>query len=166
MASAAVLKRLDRIGQGSITAAQGLLSLLVILRGAAASAASPTLPQLAVNAFLWNVYLKASQPAFFAEMVPQHADQAVQLALGGKAGAAPRSSRAAKPAGAADPASLREQVKGEVAAAIMQVLFFGTCGWPVPGARPAFFTSAPVVSPVKQHFMLAIGRFTAKEARP
>ena len=120
MASEAVLRRLTRIGQGSITADQGLLALAATLRGAAATAAAPALPQLAANAFIWDTYLKSSQPAFFAEMAPEAlAAEAAQPTAAGKKAAAARG--AAAPAAAADPAVVREQVKREVAAAILQV---------------------------------------------
>lgn len=120
MASEAVLRRLNRIGQGSITADQGLLALAASLRGAAATAGSPALPQLAVNAFIWGTYLKSSQPSFFAEMAPEALPAAAHqpAAPGKKAAAAGRG--AASPA-AADPEAVREQVKREVAAAILQV---------------------------------------------
>lgn len=114
MASETVLRRLLRIGQGSITAEQGLVALSAVLRGSAASGVAPTLPQVAVNAFVWDTYLKSSQPAFFAEMAPELATSsgpAVAARLGRPAAAAP----------AVDPAAIREQVKREVAAAILQV---------------------------------------------
>lgn len=121
MASEAVLRRLQRIGQGSIAAEHGLLALAAVLRGGAAAAAAQQLPQLAVNAFLWDTYLKASQPAFFAEVAPELAP-AQQGAAGKRAGAAAAAGGARKPAAAAtDPAAVREQVKREVAAAILQV---------------------------------------------
>lgn len=71
MASEAVLRRLQRIGQGSISADQGLLSLAAVLRGGSAAGAVPALPQLAVNAFLWDTYLMSSQPTFFAALAPE-----------------------------------------------------------------------------------------------
>lgn len=73
MASEAVLRRLNRIGQGAISAEQGLLSLTAILQGAAATATAPQLPQLAVNGFIWDTYLKPGQPApaFFAEFASE-----------------------------------------------------------------------------------------------
>ena len=121
MASEAVLRRLQRIGQGSITAEQGLTALAAALRGAAATAA-PSLPQLAVNAFLWSTYLQAGAPPFFAELAPEAEAAPAALAPGGTRGAA--AAGGAKPAAAsamvADPAAVREQVKREVAAAIQQ----------------------------------------------
>lgn len=126
MASEAVLRRLIRIGQGSISADQGLLALAATLRGAAATAAAPALPQLAVNAFIWDIYLKSSQPAFFAEVAPEAlAAAAAQPTTAGKKAAAARGATA--PAAAADPAAVREQVKCEVAAAILQVGLGGGC---------------------------------------
>ena len=71
MASAAVLRRLNRIGQGAISAEQGLLSLNAILGVAPASAAAPQLPLLAVNGFLWGTYLKAGQPPLFDEFAEE-----------------------------------------------------------------------------------------------
>lgn len=120
MASEMVLRRLHRIGQGSISADQGLLSLAVILRGPAATAGAPALPQLAVNAFIWGTYLKSSQPAFFEAMAPE---QASLLQGSKKVVAAPSDIKrsVAAVASAADPAAVREQVKREVAAAIVQV---------------------------------------------
>ena len=134
MASEAVLRRLQRIGQGSISADQGLLSLAAVLRGGSAAGAVPALPLLAVNAFLWDTYLKSSQPAFFAEMAPELVP--AQLAGAGARTAAAGAGRpaAAGQAAAADPAAVREQVKREVAAAILQVGGFpGSFGaaWPV-----------------------------------
>ncbi len=121
MASEAVLRRLNRIGQGSITANQGLLALAAALRGTAATAAAPALPQLAVNAFIWDTYLKSSQPPFFAEMASEALPVAAgQLAAAGGKAAAAAGRAASAPAVAADPA-VREQVKREVAAAILQV---------------------------------------------
>lgn len=117
MASEAVLRRLQRIGQGSISADQGLLALAAVLRGAAATAAAPALPQLAVNAFLWDTYLRSSQPAFFAELAPERLAPAQQQAQ--QHGAAV-STPGARPAAALDPAAVREQVKSQVAAAIVQ----------------------------------------------
>ena len=129
MASEAVLRRLNRIGQGSITADQGLLALAASLRGAAATAGTPALPQLAVNAFIWDTYLKSSQPAFFAEMAPEAPAAAAGLpAAVGKKAAAAAGRGAAAPAAAADPAVVREQVKREVAAAILQVSGW-VAGW-------------------------------------
>lgn len=115
-----MLRRLQRIGQGSIRADQGLLALAAVLRGVAASIGNPALPQLAVNAFLWDTYLKSSQPAFFAEMAPEVAP--AQQPAGKRAAAtAAGGSRRAAAAAAADPAAVQEQVKREVAAAILQV---------------------------------------------
>lgn len=123
MASEAVLRRLHRIGQGSISADQGLLALHAVLQGAGATAASPALPQLAVNAFLWDTYLQSSQPAFFSEMASAPAEPELAL-LGarpaGQAVAGQRRRATAAPA-VADPGAVREQVHREVAAAILQV---------------------------------------------
>ena len=63
MASEAVLRRLDRIGQGAITAEQGLLSLNTLLRSASATVSAAKLPQLAVNAFIWDRYLQSGGKA-------------------------------------------------------------------------------------------------------
>jgi hypothetical protein len=75
MASEAVLRRLDRIGQGAITAEQGLLSLNTLLRSASATVSAAKLPQLAVNAFIWDRYLqsggKAGASTFFEEFEVQ-----------------------------------------------------------------------------------------------
>lgn len=123
MASQAVLRRLHRIGQGSITADQGMLALAAALHGAAATAAASALPQLAVNAFLWDTYLKSSQPSFFAEMAPEEAPGQLgtrRVMVAPDTGARGGKRAAAAPA-AVDPAVVREQVKREVAAAILQV---------------------------------------------
>ena len=124
MASDAVLRRLQRIGQGSITADQGLLALSAVLRGTGAAAAATALPQLAVNAFVWDTYLKNSSPAFFAEMAPELAPaQPDGISTEARAGAASsRKLAAATAAAAVDPAAVREQVQQEVAAAIQQVV--------------------------------------------
>lgn len=66
MALEAVLKRLDRIGQGAITAQKGLLALGSVLTCVQAITA-PSLPQLAVNDFVWSTYLKNAVPEFFSE---------------------------------------------------------------------------------------------------
>lgn len=66
MASEAVLKRLHRIGQGVITAEQGLLALGTVLKSTKATA-MPSMPQLAVNDFAWQTYLKNGVPDFFTE---------------------------------------------------------------------------------------------------
>jgi acyl carrier protein len=120
MASEAVLRRLARIGQGMITAEQGLLSLAAVLRAAGATAA-PALPQLAVNDFIWGTYLKAAAPPFFAEFAPAGvAADGPPPAAGSVGGAARGGAGAAKPS--ADPAALKGQVRSEVKAAILQVL--------------------------------------------
>lgn len=121
MASEAVLRRLHRIGQGIISADQGLLALAAALQGAAATAAAPALPQLAVNAFLWDTYLRSSQPAIFAEMAPARAEPELALLGARPASQASASRRRQAAAVAADPAAVREQVQREVAAAILQV---------------------------------------------
>lgn len=133
MASEAVLKRLTRIGQGLISAEQGLAALGAALRAVPAGGrfAASLLPQLVVNGFLWGTYLKNSQSPFFTE----HATKAEQLengadaSVGGgraKGGSTKRAagavSSAATTVAALDPAALRVQVHSEVAGAIMQVL--------------------------------------------
>lgn len=121
MASEAVLRRLQRIGQGSISADQGLLALAAVLCGAGAAATAPTLPQMAVNGFLWETYLKSSQPAFFAEMATEAAPAQQQAPRGAAAAASGGSgARPAAAAAALDPAAMAEQVKSQVAAAIVQ----------------------------------------------
>ena len=116
MASEAVLQRLVRIGQGLISADQGLLSLALILRTATARSAAAALPQLAVNGFLWDTYLKAAAPPFFAEFASQAAEAQGRLP-------APSAAAAAKKAApATDPAAIKEHVHTEVKAAILQVL--------------------------------------------
>lgn len=77
MASEVVLRRLDRIGQGCITAQQGLLSLAALLRTSGAAAGAAALPQLAVNGFLWGRYLSKGVPPFFEEFVSQPGDHAL-----------------------------------------------------------------------------------------
>jgi hypothetical protein len=121
MASEAVLRRLQRIGQGSISADQGLLALAAVLRGGSAAGTVPSLPQLAVNAFLWDIYLKSSQPSFFAEMAPELVPAQLAPVDAKKAAAGAGRLAAAGPAAAAGSAAVREQVKREVAAAILQV---------------------------------------------
>ena len=118
MASDAVLRRLQRIGQGSISADQGLLSLTIILRGPAAAHGVPALPQLAVNAFVWGTYLKGSQPQFFAEMALAHLPEhwAKIAGVGGARRSAPAVTQAI-----VDPLAMRGLVKTEVLAAIVQV---------------------------------------------
>lgn len=66
MASEAVLRRLERIGQGMITADQGLASLGCILRLSTGSLMQPY-PLLAVNSFDWATYLKDKVPPIFSE---------------------------------------------------------------------------------------------------
>ncbi len=125
MASEAVLKRLNRIGQGMITAEQGLLSLNAILRCASATAA-PSMAQVAVNDFLWAAYLKESCPPFFAEFKPEISteDQSTLPLFDGAKGRsiAAKQAKGAAKSSASDPAALRQQVHSEVRAAILQVL--------------------------------------------
>ena len=123
MASEAVLRRLQRIGQGSITAEQGLLALSILMRGTGAAAAATALPQLAVNAFVWDTYLKNSSPAFFAEMAPELApSQPDATSTEVRAGVVGNRKLAVAAAATVDPAAVREQVQREVAAAIQQVV--------------------------------------------
>ena len=64
MASESVLKRLNRIGQGLITAEQGLSSMRSIL----SLAVDHPRPVLTVNAFDWKTYLKnVDHPGIFSE---------------------------------------------------------------------------------------------------
>jgi NADPH:quinone reductase-like Zn-dependent oxidoreductase/acyl carrier protein len=124
MASEAVLRRLNRIGQGMITAEQGLLSLNAILRCASATAA-PSIAQVAVNDFLWSAYLKESCSPFFAEFEPEKTieDQSTLSVFGaGNRSAAVKQAKGASKSSASDPAALRQQVHSEVKAAILQVL--------------------------------------------
>lgn len=115
MASDAVLRRLARIGQGSITAGQGLLALGALLRGAAAATASPPLPQVAVNAFIWETYLEEEHFSFFAEFAPPKSP-VKRGSRGAQAGLARQEGGAA----AVDATAIREQVHREVAATIEQ----------------------------------------------
>ena len=151
MASEAVLKRLHRIGQGSITAEQGLLSLACILRCTAGGAAAAPMPLLAVNAFLWEAYLKSSQPAFFSEFAAAQ-EQVLEGDTAARRAAARRAAGAAGRAasGPADPQVIREQVQREVAAAIQQVTSASQCGVlpNVVGPEAACWTLAlPTCSP-------------------
>jgi len=125
MASEAVLRRLNRIGQGKITAEQGLNSLNAILRGVSATTA-PLMVQVAVNDFLWGTYLKENCPPFFAEfeLLKSTEDQATLSIFGGARGrsAADKQPKGASKPASSDPAALRQQVHSEVKAAIVQVL--------------------------------------------
>lgn len=117
-----MLRRLHRIGQGSISADQGLIALGAVLHGAAATDVTPAPPQLAVNAFSWDTYLQSSQPAFFSEMAPAPVEPELALLGARRAGQSSAGrSRQTAAGSVADPAAVREQVKREVAAAILQV---------------------------------------------
>ena len=72
MASEAVLRRLERIGQGMITAEQGLSSLerILCLDQLAYS------PVVAVNKFEWSKYLTDASPSMFSEFKVQGAAEA------------------------------------------------------------------------------------------
>jgi acyl carrier protein len=125
MASEAVLRRLNRIGQGMITAEQGLLSLNAILRVASATAA-PLMVQVAVNDFLWGTYLKDNCPPFFAEFELEKTteDQSTLPLFGGansRSAPGKQAKGASKPS-SSDPVALRQQVHSVVKAAIVQVL--------------------------------------------
>ena len=123
MASEAVLKRLHRIGQGSITAEQGLLALGAALRGVGATRALVPLPQLAVNGFVWDTYLAGSSPpSVFADFAPLAQELGAASAPQAGHPAARGAPRQAAGAVASDPAAVKEQVKREVAAAVQQVV--------------------------------------------
>ena len=125
MASEAVLRRLNRIGQGMITAEQGLLSLNAILSTAAATA-GPPMSQIAVNDFLWATYLKDNCHQFFSEFEPtkviMETDTFVSATTKLPGGASTANKAVRKAGGAADPTALRQQVHSEVKAAILQVI--------------------------------------------
>jgi hypothetical protein len=66
MASDSVLRRLERIGQGMITAEQGLSSLNSIL---SLHGGLQTSPVISVNGFVWPTYLKNESSDIFSEFV-------------------------------------------------------------------------------------------------
>ena len=127
MASEAVLRRLIRIGQGMISAEQGLLSLHAILKSTAATARPALTAQVAVNDFLWKTYLKENSHPFFAEFEVAEKDAELSMSGATKQSAAALSSKAttttkSTTAASTDPATVRQQVHSEVKAAIVQVL--------------------------------------------
>lgn len=120
MASEAVLRRLARIGQGMITAAQGLLALGITLRAAGAAAAAPALPQLVVNGFIWDTYLQSSHSPFFSEFAPGEKVLVQGSSIVPAGGRRRKQAAAAGTPAALDPAAARPQVYREVTAAIVQ----------------------------------------------
>ena len=121
MASAAVLKRLDRIGQGAITAEQGLLALASALR--APPARLPA--QLAVNAFDWSKYLEQfapAVPAFYEAFAAPKAPDAVDVVAGVKAKSLAKKAPTTIASSAADPEAIKAQVTATVAAAAAEVV--------------------------------------------
>lgn len=128
MASQAVLKRLDRIGQGAISAEQGMLALGASLRAVHA------VPQIAVNAFSWDTYLapwtgpeqaRGPVPTMYAEFeasAPPALVAPIGAAAGGRRKRGVDANKGGAGTAAPDAAALRAQVAATVAAAAAEVV--------------------------------------------
>ena len=120
MATEAVLNRLNRIGQGMITAEQGLVALSAILRGP--KALGHVQPQLTVNDFLWSTYLKNSCAPQFQNFAPMSSYTTEVDVVSVKGRGQFNNGMSTRRDPVASPAAIRESVHHEVTDAIVQVL--------------------------------------------
>ena len=114
MATESVLRRLQRIGQGSISADQGLATLSILLGGVN----THVQPVFTVNDFDWSTYLKSSCPPVFEEFKsdkPVAADEAHSKMPKKKGKSKSDAQHSASP-------TIRESVHQQVESAIVQVL--------------------------------------------